>query len=203
MPLEWNSSARDMSNDKFLKKSIIKHPSMRYLALSLVLSCILLLYFSSSSDANASQSTGHVSTKYMPPGMYSRYSSHIQYLGAMIDHANVYVSHGKYYEAISSFDKVLKNDPSNFMALLGKGYALEKLEKYDEAISYLDKALKIYPNNAYAILFKEDSLYSKALTLVSLGKYGEATSYYEIILKMNPKFDLSTTDKSIIQKYSQ
>ena len=79
----------------------------------------------------------------MPHGMYSKYDPWFQYTGTMIDHGNVYINQGKYYESILSFNKVLQDDPTNIMALKGKGYALGKLQKYDDVISSLDMALKL------------------------------------------------------------
>lgn len=176
----------------------------KHISLPLMICCVILLFFTYSDDATATQSTGHIPATYNPPGMYTRESSIIlPYLSAMIDHGNMYITQGKYYEAITCFNIVMQTDPTNIMALIGKGYALERLQKYDAAISYLDKALKIYPNNAYAILFKEDSLYGKAVTLVGLGKYQEAVTYYGMLLKMNPKFDLTTADLKIIHQFTK
>lgn len=177
---------------------------MKRIALALLICCAVLLFFSSSRDATASQSTGHIPASYNPSRMYTSESSVIlPYLVAMIDHGNAYISQGKYVEATVCYTIVLRNDPTNIMALIGKGYALERLQKYDDAISYLDKALKIYPNNAYAVSFKEDSLYGKAVTLVGLGKYQEAVIYYDMLLKMNLKFDLTTTDLQVIHKFTK
>ena len=53
----------------------------------------------------------------------------------------------KYQEAIEWYDKALKIDPNNILALNNKGLALSNLGKYQEAIEWYDKALKIDPNN--------------------------------------------------------
>ena len=89
------------------------------------------------------------------------------------------------------------------MALIGKGYALDKLARYDDAISCLDKALKNYPDIAYAVLIKEDALYGKAVSLVKAGNYQEAVIYYGEILKMDPKFVFTEADLDVIHKFAK
>lgn len=179
---------------------------MQSLTLILLIFCVSLLSFLSSKDATASQTqVGHVPISYLPAGMMTKESttSSLQYIGAIITHGDYHLIHGRYYEAIAYYDKALQNDPNNLLALIGKGYSLDRLGKYDYSISCLDKALKIYPHNAYAILFKEDALYGKAVSLVSLGKYNEAVIYYDEILKIDSKFVLTETDLKIIHKFSK
>jgi tetratricopeptide (TPR) repeat protein len=120
--------------------------------------------------------------------------SAFQDLGSNISLGNYYLKHDRYYEAITYYNKALGIDPNNFDSLLGKGYALDKLQKYEKAIPYLDKALKIYPHNFYA-------LYEKAVALSGLGRDKEASVYYDLILKMDPKFPLAEKDLQAIRTY--
>jgi len=127
----------------------------------------------------------------------------LDYIGVSIYSGNLEISKGNYFEAIGYFDKVLENDPTNIIALQGKGYALANIGKYDDAISSLDKVLKIYTHNPIVILIKEDALYGKAVSLANLGKYQEAAIYYDKILKMDPKFSFTETDMKVIQKFTK
>ena len=63
----------------------------------------------------------------------------------------------KHQEAIEWYDKALKIDPNNVIALYDKGFALNNLGKYEEAIEWYDKALKIDPNNVDALNNKGSS----------------------------------------------
>ncbi|MGN0687558.1 MAG: tetratricopeptide repeat protein [Oscillospiraceae bacterium] len=56
--------------------------------------------------------------------------------------AEKYLSEANYEQAIIEFDKILKIDPTNVDAYLGKAEALNALGRSDEAKAVLDKALK-------------------------------------------------------------
>lgn len=59
------------------------------------------------------------------------------------------------------FDKILENDPSDYNALLCKGWILSELGRYDEAISFYDKILKVLPGHHRASTFKEQALQAR------------------------------------------
>lgn len=54
-------------------------------------------------------------------------------LGARISLAAAYVSSGRYEDGVSQFGEVIKTEPGNRAALLGRGIAYTELEKYDLA----------------------------------------------------------------------
>ena len=55
----------------------------------------------------------------------------------------------RYFEAITSFDRVLDTYPDQDIALNGKGKALFKLGKYVDAIIYFDKVLAMNSSDIY------------------------------------------------------
>ena len=65
----------------------------------------------------------------------------------MIEEANNYFSIGKDYASIDCYNRVLKLDSDNIIALNGKGRLLCELEKYDEAIKCYDKSIELNPDN--------------------------------------------------------
>jgi tetratricopeptide (TPR) repeat protein len=65
---------------------------------------------------------------------------------------------GKHDEAIEYYDKALKINPENELALTYTGLSLTILGKHDEAIEYYDKALKINPENELALDNKNQAL---------------------------------------------
>jgi tetratricopeptide (TPR) repeat protein len=73
----------------------------------------------------------------------------------------------------------LNTDPTNLMALVGKGAALRDMGKYQEAIVIYDRALTIDPNDVYAIGGKADSLYGS-------GQHAQAILWIDKALELNP-----------------
>ena len=65
----------------------------------------------------------------------------------MIEEANNYFSIGNSYASIDCYNRVLKLDSDNIIALNGKGRLLCELEKYDEAIKCYDKSIELNPDN--------------------------------------------------------
>ena len=45
-----------------------------------------------------------------------------------------------YSEAITYFDKALASDPKHALAMIGKGYALDKLGSHTQAVLHYEKA---------------------------------------------------------------
>lgn len=64
----------------------------------------------------------------------------------------------KYEPAVEKFDELIKAQPDNANAYLGKGQALYGCKKYPESIREYDNALRIKPNFANAKASKANSL---------------------------------------------
>lgn len=85
----------------------------------------------------------------------------------------------KYSDAITFFDKELKNDPNNVEILTNKGAALAKLGHFEEAILYYDNALDMNPSFVPA-------LNNKANALSKLGEFDKAIVVYNIAKNLEP-----------------
>ncbi|TVP59084.1 MAG: tetratricopeptide repeat protein [Nodularia sp. (in: Bacteria)] len=59
-----------------------------------------------------------------------------------------------YQEAIADFDQVIKLEPDNIYAYLGKGLGNFSLENYQAAKENFDQALEISPNFAHGYYFR-------------------------------------------------
>lgn len=87
---------------------------------------------------------------------------------------------GNIKNAIEHYDRALKKDPNNIIALYKKGYALDELGKYKEAVKSYDKVLKIDPKCIRA-------WNNKGCALDELSKYKEAIESYNEVLKIDSK----------------
>jgi len=85
----------------------------------------------------------------------------------------------KFNEALTFFDKELKDDPNNLKILTNKGAALSKLGLYQESIFYYDAALE--SESKYL-----PALNNKANALMQLGFWKDAQSIYNKALGIYP-----------------
>jgi tetratricopeptide (TPR) repeat protein len=99
-----------------------------------------------------------------------------------------YLQSEDYKNAIFCFDKVLENDANSMLALSGKGFALEYLNKHIEAIPYYDKALKLYPKVAKLWSMRGHAAFY-------LRNYEEALNYHNKALDIDPKSISSLYEK--------
>jgi tetratricopeptide (TPR) repeat protein len=95
---------------------------------------------------------------------------------------------GRYYEAISYYDKALAINPNAKDILHNKGVVLITLGKYGEAIIVFDKILSLDPKNVAG-------LYNKGIALDKLGKHIEAKQYQDKALHINPDYSPSTASE--------
>jgi tetratricopeptide (TPR) repeat protein len=112
---------------------------------------------------------------------------------ALIEGGN-YAAMGRYYEAISSYDRILTLDPNHVVALSNKGLVLVYIGQLSQGLSYLDRALSIDPNNDIA-------LSNKGLVLAQLGQPFEALSYFDRALSINPNNDMALNNKAAVLNF--
>lgn len=87
---------------------------------------------------------------------------------------------GDYVGAVEIFDRVLRIDPGNTRALLGKGVAYRRLNKITSAIECLNRVLELDPDNQAALL-------NKGGLLEGQEKWEEALYCYNELIEANPK----------------
>jgi len=87
---------------------------------------------------------------------------------------------GKFKEANSCFDNILKIEPHDIEALLYKGIVFGELNKYDDAINCFDEIIAINPKMV-------EALYCKGTTLNRLEKHNEAIECFNKALEIDPR----------------
>ena len=90
------------------------------------------------------------------------------------------VNLGKYKEAIKYFDKVLKKNSNQKLALFQKGVSLVKINKSKSAIQCYDKILKNNPEN-------KDAIFLKGVALFEHNEYKKAIECFDLLLQKEPE----------------
>jgi tetratricopeptide (TPR) repeat protein len=106
---------------------------------------------------------------------------------------NIYGRYGEYSQAIKTFFKALKINPSSAFALKNLAVALGEIAEEEEALKFIDKALEIDPDNA-------ETLQTKGKLLYDLVMYPEALECYNQVVKLKPKDAFSWYDKGCVLK---
>ncbi len=84
-----------------------------------------------------------------------------------------------YSEAITSYNRALRINPSFADALTGRGKALFEQRRYDEALTDLNRAIQLAPNLSVAWILK-------GRTLGAMQRYPEAIVSIQQALKLQP-----------------
>lgn len=101
--------------------------------------------------------------------------------------ANKLYGEEKYHEALSIYNHVLKDDPSNLYALNGKAGSLLSLQQFNDSIAVFETVLLIYPDNVNALNGKAYALYLKSLGMNLPGILYDSIHGYEKTLEIDPK----------------
>jgi tetratricopeptide (TPR) repeat protein len=99
---------------------------------------------------------------------------------------------GDHVGALELFDRVLRLDPGNVKALLGKGVAYRRLNKINGAIECLNQVLESEPENQAALL-------NKGGLLEGQERWEEALFCYNKLLEINPKDEEAWVKKGDVQ----
>jgi tetratricopeptide (TPR) repeat protein len=100
---------------------------------------------------------------------------------------------GKYEEAISSFDKALKQNPDLADAYHYRGQAYYKLDRYPSAIVDYNKVLQINPENA-------EAYHHRGQAYSSSGNYDQAIVDYSKAIGLKPDFAAAYSDRAQVYK---
>ena len=82
-----------------------------------------------------------------PKRLYLEASFQMACLGSAWIESN----HGRHREAMAWYERILEQNPSHLLALLGKGNALVGLGSPDQAEALFERALERYPDNPYVL----------------------------------------------------
>ena len=105
----------------------------------------------------------------------------------------VYAEQNKNDQAISSYNKSIKNDKNNFKAYNNLGVLMYKLFKFKDAQKYYNEAIKINSKFYRAIN-------NLGATLIFLGKFNEAMNCFDEVIKNEPNNLESHLNKGNILK---
>lgn len=97
---------------------------------------------------------------------------------------------GRYQEALTASEQMLRLDPNNARASRYKGVALNNLKRYQEALVALDQAIGLNPKDA-------DAYHEKGSVLDNLKRYKEALVHLDVAIRLNPTDAGSYGDKGI------
>ena len=90
-----------------------------------------------------------------------------------------FASAGKYDDAITCYDEILKHDNAHEKTLVQKGLVLHRLGKWGSAVQYINTALKLNPNNIEGLLIKAEILESR-------DRLDKSMEIYSQILTIDP-----------------
>lgn len=119
----------------------------------------------------------------------------------------------KYQEALTIYNQILNQNPSDVDSLKGKAASLFSLDNYDEALVCYKEILKIKPSDVEALnnvkllqrIEKQkrvsdttDSLFNEGVHYYTLGKFEEAMSCFERVLQINPSHYEARSYKNLL-----
>ena len=90
------------------------------------------------------------------------------------------ISLGRYENAVSTLDKLIKKMPEDAEAYAKKGYCCSKLGKYQKALNAYKKSAELKPDNGL-------SQYDLGIAYAMLDRYQEAAGAYRKAVKLAPK----------------
>ena len=96
---------------------------------------------------------------------------------------------GKYQEAISSFDKALKQDPKLTDAYHYRGQAYYKIDRFPDAIMDYNKVLQLNPENA-------EAFHHRGQAYSGSGNYDQAIVDYSKAIGLKPDFAAAYGDRA-------
>ena len=103
------------------------------------------------------------------------------YIDARNARGGVYVSMGKFDDAIQDFSVVLKLDPDYFVAYLNRGTVYKTKGEYEQAIKDFSIAIKLRPDVPYAYL-------SRGVIYGIKGNFIQAIKDYNMAIELKPDY---------------
>ena len=111
-----------------------------------------------------------------------------------LNQAQQLFTQGKAVDALKLYDKVLKQEPNNAIALTFRGWVLEAAGLHDDAMASLDKAEAADPTFAMAHFFRGMVLFQ------GKGQPAAAIPEFEAFLATKPPADAVTTAQQVLDQ---
>jgi tetratricopeptide (TPR) repeat protein len=103
--------------------------------------------------------------------------------------AIAYKAAGKADEAIADFDALLKLNPKDFAAVMGRGYVHFQQKNHAAAVEDFSRAIEINGNDPVA-------RNNRGYNLFQLGKHADAIQDYDEALRLEPKYGLALQNRA-------
>ncbi len=121
-------------------------------------------------------------------------------LQQLLDEGQTRLKAAQFTEALSLFEMVIRLDASNSRGYVGKGDALNGLQRYEEAITAFERAITLEPGYA-------SSHCNKGFALFYLKRYEEALVAFDRAIQLNPNDASAYTNKGSalrnLQRYEE
>jgi len=101
---------------------------------------------------------------------------------------------GEYRQSIAIYEEILKNEPSNILALKMKGLALSNLDEHSSALKLFHQALQINPNDVTVLT-------AMGVSFGSLGEYQEALVYFNKAKNQDPNTEVIKNYMKFIEEF--
>jgi tetratricopeptide (TPR) repeat protein len=92
-------------------------------------------------------------------------------------------------DAIKDFDALIKDDPKDFNATMGRGYVHFQQANYEEAVKDFARAIELKPEDPVA-------RNNRGYNLFQLGKHADALDDYNEALALSPKYGLALQNRA-------
>ncbi len=103
--------------------------------------------------------------------------------------ATAYKAAGKMDEAIKDFDQILKVDPTDFNAVMGRGYIHFQQANHKNAVLDFSRAIELKPDDPIA-------RNNRGYNLFQLGQHAAALEDYNQSLALSPKYALALQNRA-------
>jgi len=119
---------------------------------------------------------------------------------ALFGKGRILSSQKQYLESIVWFDKALKTDPENDLALIQKGQSLSYLEDYHNAMRCYDGAIKMLNKRRVFIGAYYDPWYGLGFCYAKLEEFKKAIKWFDTLLKYEPNDIDAKNSKDLAEK---
>jgi tetratricopeptide (TPR) repeat protein len=113
-----------------------------------------------------------------------------------ITRAQQLVAGGKLLEAVKTYDALLRDDPTNPVALAQRGWLISRVDPslVDKGLDSIDRAIAVDPGYAEAHFFRG------MILLQAKGDRDGATKEFQLALEANPPPDLVPTLRELLER---
>ena len=98
---------------------------------------------------------------------------------------------GRYDEALSAFNSVIRLDPKNDWAWASRGEIYLLMQRYEDALNDFNQAIKLNPNNSLLVA-------GRGVTYRAMHRYEDALKDFNHALELNPNSDRPLYNRALV-----